>query len=60
VELGKTEMQWVASTFADFNPLDWWIAAFIVTGLVVGVLAGYFKARKIQPKGFKCPSSATN
>lgn len=53
-------MQWVASTFAGFNPLDWWIAAFIVTGLVVGVLAGYFKARKIQPKGFKCPSSATN
>jgi Delta7-sterol 5-desaturase len=30
-----------------------WIALFLVSGLVAGVLTGFFKARKIQPKGFK-------
>lgn len=30
-----------------------WIALFLVSGLIAGVLTGFFKARKIQPKGFK-------
>jgi Delta7-sterol 5-desaturase len=30
-----------------------WIAAIIITGLASGIATGWFKARKIQPKGFK-------
>ncbi|WP_159982461.1 MULTISPECIES: sterol desaturase family protein [unclassified Novosphingobium] len=33
--------------------LNLWLAAFIVTGIVAGVASGFFKARKIQPRGFK-------
>ena len=35
------------------DPLTWWLAAFVVTGVIAGILSGYFKARKIQPNGFK-------
>jgi sterol desaturase/sphingolipid hydroxylase (fatty acid hydroxylase superfamily) len=35
------------------DPLTWWLAAFVVSGLIAGILTGYFKARKIQPNGFK-------
>jgi Delta7-sterol 5-desaturase len=33
--------------------IKFWIFAFALTGLVAGILSGFFKARKIQQKGFK-------
>ena len=46
-------MEWLTNTLAGFDPLDWWIVGFVVMGLIVGVLTGYFRARRIQPRGFK-------
>lgn len=36
----------------DFQ-LKLWLGFFLACGLVAGVASGFFKARKIQPKGFK-------
>ncbi len=33
--------------------LKLWFALFVVTGIGAGIVTGFFKARKIQPKGFK-------
>lgn len=33
--------------------LNWWLAGFVISGVVAGIVTGYFKARKIQPRGFK-------
>ena len=33
--------------------LKWWVWGTLATILIVGIATGYFKARKIQPKGFK-------
>lgn len=30
-----------------------WLAAFLTAGLIAGIVSGFFKARKIQPRGFK-------
>ena len=35
------------------DPIKLWIATIVVVGLVAGIASGFFKARKIQPKGFK-------
>jgi len=35
------------------DPLSIWLALFIAAGIVTGVVSGFFKARKIQPRGFK-------
>jgi Delta7-sterol 5-desaturase len=35
------------------NAIKLWIVTFIVVGLIAGIATGFFKARKIQPKGFK-------
>ena len=35
------------------NLLDLWLLAFVFIGIAAGVVSGFFKARKIQPKGFK-------
>jgi Delta7-sterol 5-desaturase len=35
------------------NAMKLWIATIVVAGLVAGIATGFFKARKIQPKGFK-------
>jgi sterol desaturase/sphingolipid hydroxylase (fatty acid hydroxylase superfamily) len=43
----------VLAFFAGFDPLTWWLAAFVVSGLAAGIFSGYFRARKIQPNGFK-------
>ena len=37
---------------AGKSPLYFWLIAFAVSGLAVGILTGFFRARKIQPKGF--------
>ena len=33
--------------------LQLWLVLFLVSGLAAGIATGFFKARKIQPKGFK-------
>ena len=33
--------------------LSWWLLAFVTVGIAAGVVSGFFKARKIQPRGFK-------
>lgn len=43
----------IAAFFAGFDPITWWIAAFVVGGLAGGIFTGYLAARKIQPNGFK-------
>lgn len=35
------------------DPLSLWLALFVGVGIGAGVISGYFKARKIQPNGFK-------
>lgn len=30
-----------------------WLAGFVAVGIVAGIATGFFKARKIQPRGFK-------
>jgi Delta7-sterol 5-desaturase len=39
--------------FADIDPVRLWIVVFIVAGLIAGIATGWFKARKIQPNGFR-------
>jgi sterol desaturase/sphingolipid hydroxylase (fatty acid hydroxylase superfamily) len=36
----------------DNSPLSYWLIAFVASGVVAGIVTGYFRARKIQPKGF--------
>ena len=33
--------------------LSLWLGLFVATGIGAGIVSGYFKARKIQPRGFK-------
>ena len=33
--------------------LKYWLYGFIAAGVIAGIVTGFFKARKIQPKGFK-------
>lgn len=35
------------------DPLTLWLMLFVVAGLVFGIARGFFKARKIQPRGFR-------
>jgi Delta7-sterol 5-desaturase len=40
-------------TFITENkPLSYWLIAFLIAGFAFAIYSGYFKARKIQPKGF--------
>ena len=34
-------------------PLSYWLIAFVITGFAAAVYRGFFRARKIQPKGFR-------
>ena len=43
----------VVESFSGEQMLRLWVFAMIAVGLVAGVTTGYFKARKIQPNGFK-------
>ena len=35
------------------NPLSWFLLLFVVVGLGAGIATGFFRARKIQPNGFR-------
>jgi sterol desaturase/sphingolipid hydroxylase (fatty acid hydroxylase superfamily) len=35
------------------SPLSYWLVAFVIAGFAVAVYRGFFRARKIQPKGFR-------
>lgn len=39
--------------FTGENLLRLWLIGFLVSGLILGIVTGFFKARKIQPNGFK-------
>jgi sterol desaturase/sphingolipid hydroxylase (fatty acid hydroxylase superfamily) len=39
--------------YAAANPLTKWLVLFVAAGLVYAVFRGFFRARKIQPNGFK-------
>jgi hypothetical protein len=36
---------------SGFDPLDWWLIGFVMAGLAVGIASGFFRTRKIEPKG---------
>jgi sterol desaturase/sphingolipid hydroxylase (fatty acid hydroxylase superfamily) len=37
----------------DSGPLGYWLMAFVVVGFAFAVYSGFFRARKIQPNGFR-------
>lgn len=39
--------------FSWKNPLVGWLVMFVVGGFLIGVFRSFFRARKIQPKGFR-------
>jgi lathosterol oxidase len=43
----------IRSLISGEDMLTVWIVALVALGLVAGIVSGFFKARKIQPKGFK-------
>jgi Delta7-sterol 5-desaturase len=44
--------QFVAGLTGE-NLLNLWLIVFIAVGLIAGIMTGFFRARKIQPNGFK-------
>jgi sterol desaturase/sphingolipid hydroxylase (fatty acid hydroxylase superfamily) len=48
-----TERKGLIANLMAGDPLTLWLVGFVVFGIVAGVLTGFFKARKIQPRGFK-------
>lgn len=43
----------IETLFTGEQALTVWLWAFVATGVVAGIVSGFFKARKIQPRGFK-------
>lgn len=43
----------VQNYLSGIDPLSLWLIAFAISGIVFGIVSGFFKARKIQPKGFR-------
>ncbi len=43
----------IQNYFAGKDPLTLWLIGFVVSGIVYGIVSGFFKARKIQPNGFR-------
>ena len=35
------------------SALSWWLIGFVVSGFAFAVYRGFFRARKIQPHGFR-------
>jgi len=46
-------LETIQSAAESLDLLDWWLIGFVVAGLIVGISSGYFRARRIQPRGFK-------
>lgn len=44
---------WSASALTGENMLTLWLWLFVIVGIAAGVASGFFRARKIQPNGFK-------
>jgi lathosterol oxidase len=44
---------WLVEHVGKGDPVRLWLTLFIAGGIVFGIASGFFKARKIQPKGFK-------
>src|ERR1700730_16906510 len=40
--------------FITGNPLGRFLALFLIVGFLAAVFRGFFRARKIQPNGFRC------
>ncbi len=38
---------------AGIDPINLWLGLFVASGVLAGILTGYFKARKIQQNGFR-------
>ncbi len=50
----KMELRFVLNEWMKGeNLLTLWLYLFLASGLIAGIVSGFFKARKIQPKGFK-------
>ncbi len=45
--------QWLLDLMGGEESLRLWFVLFLASGLVAGILTGFFKSRKIQPRGFK-------
>ena len=43
----------IDSFFTGEQALTVWVWAFVIAGIITGIVSGFFKARKIQPRGFK-------
>jgi Delta7-sterol 5-desaturase len=37
----------------DNSPFSYWLIALVASGIAMGIATGYFRARKIQPNGFR-------
>ena len=48
-----TILDWAYQQLGGDHALRTWFIVFLASGLVAGIWTGFFKARKIQPKGFK-------
>lgn len=42
-----------ASLLNGHHLLSLWLGLFVASGIAAGIVSGFFKARKIQPRGFK-------
>lgn len=46
-------MSALIDAIAGLSPLTLWLIAFLGVSFIAGIVSGYFRARKIQPNGFK-------
>ncbi len=44
---------WLVMHIGKGDPIRLWLILFVASGIAFGIATGFFKARKIQPKGFK-------
>lgn len=52
-------LQALRDPFTGEHMLTIWLWLFVASGMIVGVASGFFKMRKIQPRGFKWKSLRT-
>jgi Delta7-sterol 5-desaturase len=46
-------IEWLVGLIGRADPLTLWLTAFLMSGFLAGLFSGYFRARKIQPNGFR-------